>query len=209
MIPNGVDTERFQYDEAGRHRVRAEWHIAPGELLIGLAARLDPIKDQANFLEAVAKVRKALPSVRFACVGSGSPALTNALRSHAERLGLADIGIWPGTRHDMPAVYSAFDIAVSSAVSEGFSNTIAEAMACQHPCVVTDVGDSRWIVGNTGEIVPPNDPETMCSALLDLARSLMGPSPRSGVQARARINELFNVRQLAERTIAVLAERSA
>ena len=210
VIPNGIDTERFQFDRAGRHRVRDEWRIAPDELLIGLAARLDPMKDQANFLEAVAKVRKALPSVRFACVGSGSPALTNALRSHAERLGLADIGVWSGTRHDMPAVYSAFDIAVSSAAfGEGFSNAIAEAMACQRLCVVTDVGDSGWIVGDTGAIVPSRDPQAMCSALLNLARSVTGPSLRSGVQARARINELFNVRQLAERTISVLGETSA
>lgn len=211
VIPNGIDTERFQLDEAGRERVRGEWRIAPDELLIGLVARLDPMKDHANFLEAIARVRKALPSVRFACVGSGSPALTNALRSLAERLGLADIGVWSGTRHDMPAVNSAFDIAVSSAAfGEGFSNAIAEAMACQRLCVVTDVGDSRWIVGNTGAIVPPRDPEAMCSALLDLARSSTGPAQRpSGAQARARVDEHFSVRQLAERTIEALLGHSA
>ena len=209
VIPNGIDTVRFRLDEEGRQRVRGEWHIRPDELLIGLVARVDPMKDQATFLEAVAQARRALPSVRFACVGSGSAALTHTLRSLAKRLGLDDIGVWPGKRDDMPAVYSAFDIAVSSSLGEGFSNAIAEAMACQRPCVVTDVGDSRWIVGNTGAIVPPRDPEAMCSALLDLARSCTGPSPQSlGSQARARIDKHFNVRQLAERTIEALVGHS-
>lgn len=206
VIPNGIDTRRFQLDEEGRQRVRGEWQIKPDELLIGLVARLDPMKDQTTFLEAVAQVRNALPSVRFACVGSGSAALANTLRSLAKRLGLDHIGVWPGRRDDMPAVYSAFDIAVSSAAfGEGFSNAIAEAMACQRPCVVTDIGDSRLIVGDTGAIVPAGDPNAMCSALLGLARSCTGPSRQSlGSRARARIDEHFSVRHLVERTIEAL-----
>lgn len=205
VIPNGIDTRRFQFDEEGRRRVRGEWHIRSDELLIGLVARLDPIKDQITFLEAVAKVRNALPSVRFACVGSGSNALANTLRSLAKRLELDDLGVWPGRRDDMPAVYSAFDIAVSSSVGEGFSNAIAEAMACQRPCVVTDVGDSRLIVGDTGAIVPAGDSNAMCSALLALARSCTDPSRQSlGPRARARIDEQFNVQHLVERSVEAL-----
>ena len=93
----------------------------------------------------------------------------------------------------MPQITAALDIASSSSYGEGFSNTIGEAMSCGVPCVVTDVGDSAWIVGDTGKVVPPCDPAALATALRELIE--IGAEARRTLskQARQRIVENFSL----------------
>jgi glycosyltransferase involved in cell wall biosynthesis len=97
----------------------------------------------------------------------------------------------------MPAIYSGLDLLCSSSsFSEGFSNVIGEAMACGVPCVVTDVGDSKLIVGETGKVVPPEDPAALASACLE---SLVLPASQRraiGSEARKRIEENFSAEKM-------------
>ncbi|BCX12108.1 MAG: glycosyl transferase [Thermosynechococcus sp.] len=165
VIENGIDTARFRFDSLGRQRVRSEWKIGADQTAIGLVARLDVMKDHRNFLQACALLAARRENLRFVCVGSGPADYLAELKTFAQTLGIADRVIWAGPRSDMPAVLSALDIASSSSFGEGFSNAIAEAMACERPCVVTDVGDSARIVGDTGMVVPPRDAEALASAL--------------------------------------------
>lgn len=165
VIPNGIDTDFFKPDAEAGKKVRLNWGVAENEILIGLAARLDPMKDHATFLRAAATLAKDRSDVRFVCIGGGSGTYKNDLYRLAIESGLDGRLIWAGIRNDMPAVYSALDIAVSSSCSEGFSNAIAEAMACGVPCVVTDVGDSAMIVGEYGVVIPSASPEALCMGL--------------------------------------------
>lgn len=98
----------------------------------------------------------------------------------------------------MAAVYSALDIAVSSSCGEGFSNVIAEAMACGRPCVVTDVGDSARIVGACGEVVGAGDPPALAAAIERLGMALADPGEAARLQAsaRARIVETYSLEAL-------------
>ena len=103
-----------------------------------------------------------------------------------------------GVRSDTETITAGFDIACSSsAFGEGFSNAIAEAMACGVPCVVTDVGDSSQIVGFTGKVVPPQDPNALGEALCELIEA--GPEIRKelGDKARARIAERYDINAMA------------
>jgi glycosyltransferase involved in cell wall biosynthesis len=113
--------------------------------------------------------------------------------------------IWAGVRHDMSAVYSAIDIVTSaSAFGEGFSNCLAEAMACETICVATDVGDARVVIAETGEVVIPANAQALTDAW---HRMLAMPSQERverGRQARRRILDHFGVGVLADRTQAVL-----
>src|SRR5262249_37999795 len=155
--------------EHGR-RVRAAWGLV-GEPLIGLVGRVEATKDYPTFLKAAARLSAARPDVRFVCVGEGSAAHAAELRALAQSLHVEGSVIWAGIRHDMPAVYNALDVLTSASVGESFSNVIAEAMACGVPCVVTHVGNSPSIVGETGLIVAPGDPDALAAQwqlLLDL-----------------------------------------
>ena len=201
VIPNGIDTERFKPDAAARTRVREEWGIAENEILIGLVARLDPMKDHPTFLRAAAMLARERPDVRFVCVGDGPESYRAELHRLTIELGLDGKLILAGARRDMPAVFNALDIASSSSYGEGFSNAIAEAMACGVPCVVTDVGDSALIVGETGGVVPPSRPDALCEGFR-LMRGRLGPDLRDAV--RASIVNRFTSDVLITDTVEVL-----
>lgn len=205
VIENGIDTERFRFDAAGRERVRSEWHVGAGEQLIGLVARLDVMKDHPNFLKACALLAEKRRNLRFVCVGGGASTHREELEAIAEDLKIVDRLIWAGPRSDMPAVLSALDIASSSSFGEGFSNAIAEAMACERPCVVTDVGDSARIVGDTGEVVPPRDADALAEAMARMLDRIAG-NIDIGRRARARVVEEFSVGHMVARTERVLME---
>jgi glycosyltransferase involved in cell wall biosynthesis len=107
----------------------------------------------------------------------------------------------------MPSVYNALDIATSSsAYGEGFPNVVGEAMACGLPCVVTDVGDSARIVGETGVVVPPRNPAALAEGLKTALDRLEGDN---SYPARARVTQHFSVQSLilgTERALAGVTE---
>ncbi len=91
----------------------------------------------------------------------------------------------------MPRLLAACDVVVSSsAFGEGFSNALAEGMACGLPAVATEVGDAARIIGDCGRLVPPRDPP----ALAEAVRALLDDDPAAvGARARARIEREFSV----------------
>lgn len=204
VIPNGIDTTRFAPDAAARLRQRIEWGILENEILVGLTARLDVMKDHSNFLRAAGLVANKYSHVRFVCVGDGPVDFQSQLREQALQAGLTERLIWAGIRTDMPAVYSALDIASSSSFSEGFSNSIAEAMSCGVPCVVTNAGDSAWIVGKTGIVVPPGNPEKLADGFMRLIDLPADKRIELGLHARNRIIAEFGVEALVIRTEQVM-----
>ncbi|KGF72370.1 group 1 glycosyl transferase [Neosynechococcus sphagnicola sy1] len=195
-IPNGIDCDLFQPDPQGRVKLRTLWGIPDSVILIGLVGRLDPLKDHPTFLKAAALLCQQRRDVHFVCIGSGLDT-ADQLQQLATDLEIADRITWSAARTDVPEVQNALDIATSCSTSEGFSNVITEAMACGVPCVVTDVGDSAWIVGKTGIVVPPADPQALAAgwqACLAMDRQHLGQL------ARARIIQHLSVQQLAMTT---------
>jgi glycosyltransferase involved in cell wall biosynthesis len=201
-IPNGIDTERFKPDPAARKRVRAELGIRDDQLAVGLVGRIDPAKGHLDFLGAAALLVKEREGedLRFVCAGGGDEVYAERLLAETRRLGLDGRVTWLGSRDDVPAVLNGFDLYVSASNTEAFSNSIAEAMASGVPCVVTDVGDSAWIVSDTGVVVSPDDPSGLAGGI----RQLIGRLQREGTglpeQVRRRIVEHFNYGLLIERT---------
>jgi glycosyltransferase involved in cell wall biosynthesis len=99
---------------------------------------------------------------------------------------------------------TALDLAVSSsAFGEGFPNVLGEAMAAGVPCVTTDVGDSRAIVGDTGRTVPPQAPEALAEAMLDLLNLPAIERRALGMAARQRIADNYEIGDVAQRYLAL------
>jgi glycosyltransferase involved in cell wall biosynthesis len=206
-IPNGIDTDRFHPSSAARAPWRERWGLSEDDVAVGVVARLDPMKGHEVLLRAVARLKTRLTRLRVICVGGGAPAYRSRLTAQAAQLGLDREVVWAGELDRLESVYPAFEIACSSSVfGEGFSNAVAEAMACQLPCVVTDVGDSAAIVGDTGLVTPPSDPDRLAEALLNLADRSPADRLRLGARARARIIGAYSLHAMIQRTAAAYRE---
>jgi glycosyltransferase involved in cell wall biosynthesis len=200
FVPNGIDTNAFYPRDTERQRVRAEWGLGEDCKLVGKIARFDPIKNHPLFLKAAARVAAERPDVRFVCVGHGDASYLNQLKELARTLGIENNVQWVQARPDMRAVYNALDVFCSASSSEGFPNVIGEAMACARHCVVTDVGDSKLVVGATGITVPSDNVEALAAAL----HQTLDGKPMN-LRARQRILENFTVAHLGDKTEQVLA----
>jgi glycosyltransferase involved in cell wall biosynthesis len=173
VVPNGIDTDLMRPDKEAGRALRRTWGVSDEAFVIGCVARLDPMKDHANFLTAAAQLAREDPGVHFVCVGHGPAAYRSELMRQAASLGLEDRVLWADEVGAMKAVYNAFDIAtLPSAFGEGFPNVVGEAMACGVPVAATDVGDVRAIVGGSGEVVPPRSPDLLCTAWQSLRQRL-------------------------------------
>jgi glycosyltransferase involved in cell wall biosynthesis len=206
VIPNGIDTARFHPDPAAGRPWRERWGVAPGEDLVGLAARLDPMKDLPTFLGAAAITREARPGSRFVVVGGGPADYAEGLKALGRELGLAGALTWAGPQTDMPGIMNALDLCVlSSAFGEGFPNVVGEAMACETPCLVTDVGDAAWVAGEPGLAVPPRQPEALAMAALSLLAQTPEQRLALGRRLRARVVENFSLENMVGATERALA----
>jgi glycosyltransferase involved in cell wall biosynthesis len=195
LIHNGFDVDRFAPDPAARARVRSEWKLG-GEPLIGIVGRLSFSKGQTIFLQAAALLLQRRPDARFVLVGSGPG--DQWLRNLSHKLGLSERVIWAGPRRDIPAVYNALDILCScSIVGEGCPNVVGEAMASGVPCVVTDVGAARRLVGGLCPVVPIGEPKALADAL---ERMLGGLDAIDRRALRERMAREFSIEAMVSRT---------
>jgi len=154
VVPNGFDLEQIKYDPAARASIREELGIPPDAIIIGIASRFHPNKDLHNFVRAGAQLHGQLPRIHFLLCGLNITWQNAQLVRWIEAAGIRDHCHLLGVRPDMPRLFAAMDIATNTSQSEAFPVAIGEAMACETPCVVTDVGDSALIVGETGLVVP-------------------------------------------------------
>ncbi|MEO1017916.1 MAG: glycosyltransferase, partial [Pseudomonadota bacterium] len=202
VVPNGIDTHAFAHDPCGGRAQRAVWNVGQDIRLVGLPGRIAAKKGHEIFFRAAAELSTRYPDIRFVCIGDGPTTLRRDLEHIAAELGIGDKVIWAGQHDDMRKAYSALDvICCPSTYGEGFPNVLAEAMACAVPCVASEVGDSASIVGDTGVIVPPGDPEALAAGI---DKQLKSHKQEVGTKARQQIVREFSIQTLAERTEAEL-----
>ena len=200
VIPNGIDLESFHPDPQARLSLRRELGLDPETPLIGMFARYHPQKDHPTFIEAARLLHAHLPQVHFVLAGEAITPANAPLQRSFQAVGLSAHVHLLGLRQDMPRLMAGVDIAsLSSSYGEALPLAIVEAMACNVPCVVTDVGDAGRLVAETGRIVPPRNPVALAGAwneifgLSALEYSLLGQ------KARFKVREEYNITSCAER----------
>lgn len=201
VIPNGYDTSRLGPDLTARARLRAEWEISRGVVLMGMVARWNVQKDHKNLIGALASL-SPIPDVEWRCllVGSGMSPTNTELVDMLAASDLSERVLLLGQRQDIPAVMNAIDLHVLSSANEGFPNVVAEAMASGTPCVVTDVGDAALIVGESGWVVPARDSKQLAVAIeaaLSEIRNASAWALRKRI-ARERIEKNFSLDQMVQ-----------
>lgn len=209
VLENGVDGERFRPDAEARARLRREWGLAEGAPLIGLVARVDPMKGHAVFCRAAEALLRARPDARFLFCGEGTQPGSAELDALIARHGLADAVVRLGRRADVAQVYAALDVLALPSLGEGFPNAVLEALSCAVPCVCLDVGDARAMCGPGGLVAPaalsgPGASEADRAGFL--ARALgkllaLGAPERSalGALGRAHVLERSGLERAVER----------
>jgi glycosyltransferase involved in cell wall biosynthesis len=204
VIPNGIDINEFSPDPIGRSEVRRELGLDVQTSLIGLFARFHPQKDHQTFSSAAGILHESLPGVHFLLAGAGITPENHELVTWLKAAGIYDQTHLLGLRYDMPRLMSAVDIAsLSSAYGEALPLSIAESMACGNPCAVTDIGDAALLVGDTGRVVPPQDPKALSHAWKELLTLPIEERHALGDRARQKISLEYNINQASERYLAL------
>ena len=199
VIPNGFELDRFRPDHTAREWLLREFNVASDAVIVGLVARFDPMKDHKMFLAAISQVHREHPESVFVLCGKDIDESNASLMHLIACHGLTSSVRLLGLREDMSRITAAFDIACSSSsFGEGFSNTVGEAMASEVPCVVTDVGDSGWIVGATGRVVPAGDVNAFARAVSELIVCGRAVRRHLGMEARNRIACSFDIHRIAD-----------
>ena len=182
LIDNGIDIERFIPGD--KAELRRHLDLPDGPIAIHIA-RVDPMKDH----ETLIAVATACPDWTFVALGEG----TRTLEGPPNLRGL-------GRRNDVENIAAAGDVILStSAFGEGFSNALAEGMACGLVPIATDVGDSARLLGDTGWVVPPKAPAAIVSLLRAFARMTAEERRERSERAGQRIAIEFTVGKMAER----------
>jgi L-malate glycosyltransferase len=203
VIRNGLSAaaELAVLDNGARAKRRAallrELNLDEDAKLIGIVARLQPVKGHRYFVEAAGRIAAVEPKAHFLLVGDG--ALRREIEEQAARLGVNDRVHLLGDRRDAALIAAGFDVAVSASLSEGLPNAVMEAMAAGAPVVATAVGGTAELVidSATGFLAPPADADALARRILDALRN-PECSARMAAQGRRRILDQFSMRRMVE-----------
>jgi len=196
VIPNFVDDSAFgTLGESDRCRMRAELGCAESDLVVGSVSRLHPVKDLSTLLRALHMLASRWPALHVILVGDGE--CRTSLEAEAASLGIADRVRFAGMRPQEPNMHAAFDISVCCSTSEGFPNSVVEAMAVGRPVVATNVGGIPDAVEHerTGLLVPARD-ATQLAAAIDALLADPAKRQRFGDAGRAIARQRFSATQV-------------
>jgi glycosyltransferase involved in cell wall biosynthesis len=198
LIANAVPPA--EPDPAGRQAVLGEW--PPDSLVVGVVARLEPVKGVADLIEALALVAPDLPRVRLLVVGDGRS--REALEQQVAELGLAERVRFTGFRDDVGTLLSGLDVFCLPSHSEGLPFALLEACAHRLPLLVTGVGGMDELLedGVTARVVRPADPADLARGLRALADA---PDESAAMAQRAHdlVAERFSVDAMITATLGV------
>jgi len=148
-------------------------------------------------LHAARRILNHYPYTRFIFCGDGVDETNPDLKLLMQETGAFNGIHLLGRREDIPQIMAAMDVVVSSsAFGEGFPNVIGEAMATEVPCVVTDVGDSAMIVGQTGKVVAPKNPDALADGIIELLKLPAEKRHELGRKARQRIRDHYSLEKI-------------
>ncbi len=200
VIPNGVDPELFKPSEEARTSVREELGLPREAQLVGLVGRYHPQKDHGTFFRAAAALSLNRRDTHFVLAGAGVDAGNAALAALAGAPSLSGRVHLLGERDDMPRLTAALDVATSSSsYGEALSLAVAEAMACEVPCVVTEVGDSALLVGRSGIVAPPGDDRALAAGWNTLLAAGALARMELGRMARQHVMKHFSMHRIVKK----------
>jgi len=195
VIPNGFELNKFSFNEENRNTLRRAFNLDKDSKALITVGRWDVQKDYVTLFKALNEIKNTHTNFKMIMVGTNLDEYNEDLCNLSIKYDLRDKLMLLGRRNDISELLSAADCYISPSLGESFSNSIGEAMACALPCIVTDVGDSKQIVGETNYVVNAKDFKGLAEAIgrfLDKSES-----PRN-FNSRDRIVENFDIRKVVK-----------
>ncbi len=172
-VYNGIDVQA-QPAGASRNALKKRFGLEHATQLVTSVGHIRAVKGFDVFLRAAAGVRQVLPEVVFALAGEDhEPEHTKRLKEMAAAAGLGANFVFLGSVADVRPLLRASDVFCLLSRSEGLSNALLEAMACELPCVATAVGGNPEVVTDrkTGFLVESEDADSATASILHLLRN--------------------------------------
>jgi len=209
LIRNGIDLRRFRPMPEARRAARAALKAEDDQVVFGVVGRYHRKKRIPEIVQAFGKTARSEPPALLALVGEGMASTNKELMKGVKRQGTGERVRLVGPTQEVPYWLNGMDVLVSASVSEGFPNVVAEAMACQVPCVATDVGDTRLLIGDCGEAIPAGDPEALGAAMGAMLALGSERRRRLGERARRRVEDEYGLERMIGAYQALYAELAA
>jgi glycosyltransferase involved in cell wall biosynthesis len=203
-IPNGIDVNRFKPDPQSRKILGYELGLSSEVQIIGYIARYHPQKDHATFFNAANLLLEKKENIHFVLAGDqvdlNNPEIHKFMASRTNFSPFHFLG----KRTDIPMITAGLDLAtLSSSGDEAFPLTIIEAMASGIPCVATDVGDVKEMIGSSGITVPTQNPRALSEGWLKILSNSLAERLVLGKAARDRVLDNFTSEAMAKRYLSV------
>ncbi|MDC3244823.1 glycosyltransferase [Gammaproteobacteria bacterium] len=203
VIPNGYDVDDYKPNENLGLKFRNEMKISNNKFVIGHVGRFDPQKDQNTLILSFAYLKKRHFDFNAVVIGTNLDNKNKKLLGLIKDKDLSDCVYLLGRRNDIPSVMNGIDLFVlSSAFGEAFPNVLNEAMACGTPCIATDIGDSRLIIGDTGWTTPIKDHIVIANAIIKAAEEKFSNKDSwlgREKACRERIVENFSIQKMVKK----------
>jgi len=194
VVHNGIDLSRFAQpiDTAAK---KQSLGLAPEFQIVGIVARLDPVKNHGMLLRAFKRVLHDIPDTYLLVVGDGPE--EQMLKALAGSLGISDKTVFLGARKDVPELLHIFDVFVLPSFSEGMSVTLIEAMGAGIPIVATRVGGTPEVVQDqeTGYLVQNDNEQEMAKRLVKLLQD-ENTRHRMGQASQQRAYDMFSLEKM-------------
>nr|WP_294916544.1 glycosyltransferase family 4 protein [uncultured Neokomagataea sp.] len=214
IIPRGADPVRFDPATVSGERIQnlaSAWDLPHGARVILMPARLTRWKGQGVLVEALARLRRLLPS-GWVCVFIGPETDTNFASWLGKRVTALELRNWvrfAGTCSDMAAAYALADVVVAPSLRpEPFGRTVVEAQLMGKPVVGTAQGAMMETIlpDETGVVVPPYDEEALAVVLERLLTTEADTLAYLAENARAHVLRDYTTRKMQAATLGVYDE---
>ena len=188
LIQNGINTDIFNVPKTISKQLR-----------FTIVARISPVKDHQNLLNAFTLLKEQLPADKLpqlAIVGEGDQRAQLERYCHEQGL---DTVSFLGARNDIEQILSETDVFVLSSIAEGIPMTILEAMSAKTPIVATRVGGIPEVVEDSKEgfLVDKSNAAALAQGLLSYIEH---PELilEHGENARAKVLKQFNEKHMVQ-----------
>lgn len=196
IIPNGFPIDKYYFIKSAREKIEKELKIDSSKKIVSLVGRWNILKDYKNCLKAIKNVEKEIEDIVLILCGTGINYKNKELVNLIEEINLGGKVFLLDRREDIPEIMSATDVYISSSKGEGFPNVIGEAMACESICVVTDVGDSAYIVGEAGIVVRKENSDELGEAIKKVLNFSKAKKEYMKKSSRERIINNFEISKI-------------